>query len=41
MLEKVCRKGNLPILLGEMKIGTVTTENSMEAHQKAKNKTAI
>ena len=36
MLDRVWRKGNPPILLVGMKIGTVTTENSIEVPQKLK-----
>ena len=41
MLERVWRKGNPPILLVGMQIGTITMENSMVVLQKTKNETAI
>ena len=36
MLERVWRKGKPPTLLVGMKIGTATTENSMEVLKKLK-----
>ena len=32
MLERVCRKGNIPTLLVEKQIGAVTMEKNMEDH---------
>ena len=37
MLERVWRKGNPPILLVGMQVGTATVEDTMEGSQKAKN----
>ena len=40
MLERAWRKGNPPTLPVGMSIGAATTENSMEAPQKTKNRVA-
>ena len=41
MLDRLCRKGNPPIVLVGMLIGTAIMENSMEFLQKSKNIVAI
>ena len=41
MLVRMWRKGNHPMLLVGMKIGTATAENSMKVSQKTKNRTTI
>ena len=41
MLERVWRKGNPCTLWVGMQTGAATVENSMEVHQKNKNKTTI
>ena len=41
MLERVKRKGNLPTLFVEMKIGEATMENNIEVLLKNKNRATI
>ena len=41
MLARVWRKGNTCALFVGMKIGIASVENSMDIHQKIKNKTII
>ena len=41
VLVRIQRKGNPPVLLVKVLVGTVTIENSMELPQKIKNATTI
>ena len=41
MLERVWRKGNPPILLVGMYIGTASMDNSMEVPKKTKNRATM
>ena len=39
MLVRMCKKGNPPTLLGGMRTGAATLENSMQVPQEVKNTT--
>ena len=38
MLNRVCRKGNIPALLVGIQVGAAAVENGMEIPQKTKNR---